>query len=210
MKLLKFIALPLMFGLISACSSNNDTQSLNDSSALAQFANTDNLTKVVITTSSGDIEIALDSERAPDTVKNFLAYVDSGFFSGTIFHRVIKDFMIQGGGFTTDYQKKDNLPAVKNEADNGLKNEKYTIAMARTGDPHSATSQFFINTKNNGFLNHSSKSTQGWGYTVFGVVTNGKDVVDKMNSVATGPGGPFRGDAPQQQLIIKSVQLLKQ
>ncbi|MDH5424642.1 MAG: peptidylprolyl isomerase [Gammaproteobacteria bacterium] len=205
MTLLKMIAPALILSLLSACSGSNNSGPDKRSAALTQFTNTADLTTVVISTSAGDIEIALDSARAPETVKNFLSYVDNGFYSGTIFHRVIKDFMIQGGGFTTDYEKKVNQPAVKNEADNGLRNEKYTIAMARTAAPHSATSQFFINTKNNGFLNHSSKSTQGWGYAVFGIVTSGKDIVDQINTVSTGPDGPFQSDAPQKQVVIKSV-----
>lgn len=210
MKLFKFLTFALSLSLLNACSDNNDTNVQTSAPTLTpQFANTDTLTKVLLSTSEGDIEIGLDSERAPITVKNFLAYTDKGFFSGTIFHRVIQDFMIQGGGYTANYQKKDTQLPIDNEADNGLRNEKYTIAMARTNNPHSATAQFFINTKNNGFLNHSSKSTQGWGYTVFGVVTKGHEIVDKINTVATGAGGPFRGDAPKTQVIIKSVQALE-
>ena len=124
-------------------------------------------------------------------------------------HRVIKDFMVQGGGFTTDYEKKDTQKGINNEATNGLRNEKYTVAMARTNDPHSATAQFFINTKNNSFLNHTSQSSRGWGYAVFGIVTKGRDIVDKMNTVATGSAGPFSSDAPAEQIVIKSVQVLK-
>lgn len=209
MKFLKPFAI-LLFTLLSACN-NNDAAAPKQpaTAAVAQFANSDSLPKILMQTSLGDIEIALDPNRAPATVENFLHYVNSGFFEGTIFHRVIKDFMIQGGGFTTDYQKKDTREPVQNEANNGLRNEKYTIAMARTSDPHSATAQFFINTKNNDFLNHTNPSYRGWGYAVFGVVTKGFEVVDQIESVATGAGGPFNKDAPQQQVVIKSVQVLQ-
>ncbi len=209
MKLLKLTVLALIFSLLNACSDNDDAQPVTTPTLSTQFTNTDSLTKVLMTTSLGDIEIALDSELAPETVKNFLAYTDSGFFSGTIFHRVIKDFMVQGGGFTADYEKKDTQKGVNNEATNGLRNEKYTVAMARTNDPHSATAQFFINTKNNSFLNHTSQSSRGWGYAVFGIVTKGRDIVDKMNTVATGSAGPFSSDAPAEQIVIKSVKVLK-
>lgn len=162
---------------------------------------------VTIETSEGNITLELDDNKAPKTVQNFLAYAVSGFYNGTIFHRVIKDFMIQGGGFTSDYQKKQTNAPVDNEANNGLRNDKYTIAMARTSDPHSATAQFFINTKTNDFLNHTRESNRGWGYAVFGKVTKGFDVVDKINGVSTGPGGPFRSDAPKEQVIIKTIRI---
>ena len=160
----------------------------------------------VIETSEGNITVELDDKKAPKSVENFMAYAVSGFYNGTIFHRVIKDFMIQGGGFTPDYQRKQTNSPITNEANNGLMNKKYTIAMARTGRPHSATSQFFINTKDNDFLNHSGQNPRGWGYAVFGKVTDGFDVVDKINTVSTGPGGPFRTDAPRKQVIIKTVR----
>jgi len=163
----------------------------------------------VIETSEGDITVELDDKKAPKSVENFMAYAISGFYNGTIFHRVIKDFMIQGGGFTPDYQKKQTNSPITNEANNGLMNKKYTIAMARTNRPHSATSQFFINTKDNDFLNHSGQNPRGWGYAVFGKVTAGFDVVDKINTVKTGPGGPFRSDAPRNQVIIKTIRLLE-
>lgn len=209
MNALKLIALTLSIGLLSACSDSDNAQNTAAPILSAQFPNTDNMTKALIKTSLGDIEIALDTERAPESVKNFLTYVNSGFFSNTIFHRVINDFMIQGGGFTTNYEKKQNQAAIQNEATNGLRNDKYTLAMARTNDPHSATAQFFINTKTNGFLNHSSKSPRGWGYAVFAVVTKGKDVVDKIEAVETGAGGPFSSDAPQEQVVIHSIELIK-
>jgi len=167
------------------------------------------LETVIIETSEGDITVELDDEKAPVSVKNFMAYAVSGFYNDTIFHRVIKDFMIQGGGFTPDYQKKTTNTAIDNEAKNGLRNDKYTIAMARTSAPHSATSQFFINTKNNTFLNHTRESARGWGYAVFGKVTKGFDIVDKINGVSTGPGGPFRSDAPKQQVVIKTIRVVE-
>jgi len=160
----------------------------------------------VIETSEGNITVELDDKKAPKSVENFMAYAISGFYNGTIFHRVIKDFMIQGGGFTPDYQKKQTNSPITNEANNGLMNKKYTIAMARTNRAHSATSQFFINTKDNDFLNHSGQNPRGWGYAVFGKVTAGFEVVDKINTVKTGPGGPFRSDAPRNQVIIKTIR----
>ncbi len=163
----------------------------------------------VIETSEGNITVELDDKKAPKSVENFMAYAISGFYNGTIFHRVIKDFMIQGGGFTEDYQKKQTNSPIQNEANNGLMNKKYTIAMARTNRPHSATSQFFINTKDNDFLNHSGQNPRGWGYAVFGKVTAGFEVVDKINAVNTGPGGPFRQDAPRTQVVIKAVRLVE-
>jgi cyclophilin family peptidyl-prolyl cis-trans isomerase len=134
--------------------------------------------------------------------------VKSGFYTGTIFHRVIDGFMIQGGGFTEDYTRKQTNPAIMNEADNGLKNSKGTIAMARTSEPHSATSQFFINVNNNDFLDHTAKTPRGWGYTVFGKVIKGMDTVNKIRKVETGPGGPFPKDAPRQPVVINGMTLI--
>ena len=165
--------------------------------------------KVQIETNMGTIVLLLDAEKAPKTVANFLGYVNEGFYENTLFHRVIDGFMIQGGGFTPDYQRKQTKAPILNEADNGLKNNRATIAMARTGDPHSATAQFFINVKDNDFLNHSNKTPRGWGYVVFGRVIKGMGVVDKIRQVKTGPGGPFPKDAPQQQIVIKKMTLLK-
>ncbi|HED32728.1 MAG TPA: peptidyl-prolyl cis-trans isomerase [Gammaproteobacteria bacterium] len=164
--------------------------------------------QVRIVTSKGNIEITLNQEKAPETVKNFLSYVKDGSYNGTIFHRIIKDFMIQGGGFTPDLKRKSTHPPVKNEADNGLKNNVGTIAMARTSDPHSATSQFFINTANNESLNHKNKSTRGWGYTVFGKVTKGMDVVKKLNTTKTGGRGMFRTDVPVEDIIIQKIEIM--
>jgi peptidyl-prolyl cis-trans isomerase B (cyclophilin B) len=163
-------------------------------------------TMVKLHTNMGIITLQLDAEKAPDTVKNFLDYVNSGFYSGTIFHRVIANFMIQGGGFEPGMkQKKTNAP-IKNEAANGLKNDNYTVAMARTGDPHSATAQFFINVKDNGFLNYPGQD--GWGYCVFGKVVEGKDVVDAIRNVKTGnrSGTP---DVPLEDVIITKAEVVK-
>ncbi len=165
---------------------------------------------VELATNQGTMTIQLDRERAPFSVANFLTYVKNGHYDGTIFHRVIAGFMIQGGGFTTDYEKKPTLDMIPNEADNGLKNLHGTIAMARTSDPHSATAQFFINAANNRFLNHTQKSQRGWGYTVFGQVTQGLEVVRKIEQIETGAGGPFRKDAPQQMVIIESARIISE
>ncbi len=156
-------------------------------------------------TNLGTIVIELNAEKAPKTVENFLAYVKAGFFDGTIFHRVIDNFMIQGGGYTKNYSKKTARSPIRNEADNGLKNLRGTIAMARTGYPHSATGQFFINVADNHFLNHRSRTSRGWGYAVFGKVIAGMDVVDKIRQTRTGRGGPFRSNVPQTPVIIEKV-----
>jgi peptidyl-prolyl cis-trans isomerase B (cyclophilin B) len=162
---------------------------------------------VEMTTSLGTIRIELDDAKAPASVENFLAYVRSGHFDGTVFHRVIKGFMIQGGGFAPGMQQKPTREPIANEAGNGLKNLKYTLAMARTNAPHSATAQFFINTVDNEFLNFKSESPQGWGYAVFGRVTTGTEVVDAIEKVSTGRKG-FHDDVPQEDvLIIKAVEL---
>jgi peptidyl-prolyl cis-trans isomerase B (cyclophilin B) len=157
---------------------------------------------VKLHTNFGEITLELDTEKAPITVANFLQYVDSGFYDGTIFHRVINNFMIQGGGFDTSMNQKRTETEIKNEADNGLSNEKYTIAMARTSAPHSASSQFFINVANNEFLNHTAPTGSGWGYCVFGKVIDGMDVVDKIRQVAT---TSLKGhqDVPSSNVIIE-------
>ncbi len=165
-------------------------------------------TMVKLHTNLGTITLQLDAEKAPNTVKNFLDYVNSGFYENTIFHRVIDNFMIQGGGFEPGmHQKKVNAP-IQNEAANGLKNEKYTIAMARTSDPHSATAQFFINTKNNSFLNYSSPDTQGYGYCVFGKVVEGTEVIDAINKVKTGNNSGHQ-DVPKEDVIITKAETVK-
>jgi cyclophilin family peptidyl-prolyl cis-trans isomerase len=164
--------------------------------------------KVVLDTSKGKIILELDADKAPQTVLNFLTYVDAGFYDGTIFHRVIPGFMIQGGGFTSEMQQKATRTPIHNEADNGLQNERGTIAMARTSDPHSATAQFFINTVDNEFLNHKSKSPQSWGYAVFGRVVEGIDVVDEISRIKTVSRGTYR-DVPAETIVIVSAKRLK-
>jgi peptidyl-prolyl cis-trans isomerase A (cyclophilin A)/peptidyl-prolyl cis-trans isomerase B (cyclophilin B) len=157
-------------------------------------------------TNYGNITLELYPDKAPQTVANFLRYVDSGFYENTIFHRVIPGFMIQGGGFDLDYRQKETLKPVANEAGNSLENLRGTIAMARTQDPHSATAQFFINVANNDFLNYRSPDPQGWGYCVFGRVIEGMGVADEIAKVPTGPGGPFPTDAPQGLVVIDGIK----
>ncbi len=164
--------------------------------------------RVQLATSAGIIILELDRNKAPATVANFLRYVQEGFYDGTIFHRVIKHFMIQGGGYDSDFRKKPTHAAIRNEADNGLKNTRGTIAMARTGDPHSATAQFFINTVDNRFLDYSAPTRRGWGYAVFGKLIQGMSVVDRIEKLPTGQGGPFRRDVPQPLVIIQHVTVL--
>jgi peptidyl-prolyl cis-trans isomerase B (cyclophilin B) len=163
---------------------------------------------VELDTSKGKIVLALYPQKAPETVKNFLGYVDAKFYDGTIFHRVIPKFMIQGGGFTADMRRKPTRQPIINEADNGLKNDRGTIAMARTSDPHSATAQFFINSVNNDFLNYRSKTSQGWGYAVFGRVIQGMKVLDAISKVRTGARGPYR-DVPLETIVILKARRLK-
>ncbi|HYU70727.1 MAG TPA: peptidylprolyl isomerase [Burkholderiales bacterium] len=161
---------------------------------------------VKLKTNFGIIALELDAERAPGTVKNFLEYVESGFYSNTVFHRVIDGFMIQGGGFEPGMRQKPARSPIKNEADNGLKNERYTVAMARTSEPHSASSQFFINVKDNDFLDHTAQNAQGWGYCVFGKVVEGRDVVDKVKGVRTGKRGSH-GDVPVEDVVIEKAEV---
>lgn len=168
----------------------------------------DNAPEVKLETSLGDIVVRLNPRKAPITTANFIQYVKSGHYDNTIFHRVIRDFMIQGGGMTADMKEKRTLAPVRNEANNGLKNRKYTIAMARTGDPHSATSQFFINTKDNAFLDFKAQTPQGWGYAVFGEVVKGQDVVDKIENAATGHLAGH-DDVPRTPVVIKKAIVLE-
>lgn len=165
-------------------------------------------TRAVINTNLGAITVALDEQKAPQTVANFSRYAHQGFYNGTVFHRVIDGFMIQGGGFTADMAQKATAAPIPNEADNGLKNRKYTIAMARTAAPHSASSQFFINTANNDFLDHKDKSIQGWGYAVFGKITDGQAVVDKIAKVPTTERG-MHANVPLQAVVIHSIKIVK-
>ena len=164
---------------------------------------------IKLQTSLGDIVLELDAEKAPVTVENFVRYVKDGHYDGTIFHRVIPNFMIQGGGFDADMKQKETRAPIKNEADNGLKNDKYTIAMARTPDPHSASAQFFINVKDNDFLNFSAPTANGWGYAVFGKVTDGFDVVDAIAKVKTGNRGPH-GDVPLEPVVITKAEVVEE
>ena len=162
---------------------------------------------VMMTTTVGPMTIELDADSAPKTVENFLSYVAGGFYDGTIFHRVIDNFMIQGGGFTADMEQKSTQAPIENEANNGLKNQRGTIAMARTQDPHSATAQFFINVQDNDFLNHTGENMQGWGYAVFGKVTDGEDVLDKIRGVQTGSQAGHQ-DVPVEPIIIESLAII--
>ena len=161
---------------------------------------------ITLHTTLGDIRIELNQEKAPKTCENFLQYAREGFYDGTIFHRVINNFMVQGGGFDKDMQQKKTRAPIENEADNGLKNETGTLAMARTMDPHSATGQFFINVKDNSFLNHSGKNAQGWGYAVFAKVTDGMDVVNKIKESKTGSQGMHQ-DVPVEAILIEKVSI---
>ena len=163
------------------------------------------MTNATIKTNLGDIQLELNDEKAPITVENFKKIAESGYYEGTIFHRVINGFMVQGGGLTADMSNKSSgTSPIQNEANNGLTNDRGTIAMARTMDPHSATSQFFINHKDNAFLNHTGENPQGWGYAVFGIVTEGMDIVDQIADVATGSSGAYQ-DVPEEVITIESV-----
>jgi len=162
---------------------------------------------ILMTTTVGPMTLELDADNAPKTVENFLSYVSTGFYDGTIFHRVINNFMVQGGGFTADMDQKAAQAPIENEANNGLKNARGTIAMARTQDPHSATAQFFINVQDNDFLNHTGENMQGWGYAVFGKVTEGEDVLDKIRCVQTGNQAGHQ-DVPVEPIIIESVTVI--
>ena len=191
-----FVAILLI--LVSSCAENNNVTEVEQQKEKV-------MTEVIIKTSLGDINLELNNEKAPITVENFISIAESGYYEGTIFHRVINGFMIQGGGLTADMSNKSSgTSPIQNEANNGLTNDRGTIAMARTMDPHSATSQFFINHKDNGFLNHTGETSQGWGYAVFGVVTDGMDVVDQIAEVATGSSGAYQ-DVPQEVITIESV-----
>jgi len=162
---------------------------------------------VELQTNKGNIRIELDAAKAPESAKNFVSYVSKGHYNGTVFHRVIKGFMVQGGGFEPGMKQKAVSSPIKNEANNGLVNDKYTVAMARTSDPHSATAQFFINTANNNFLNFKAESAGGWGYAVFGRVVSGQDVVDAIDGAKTGRKG-FHDDVPLEDVIIEKAVML--
>jgi peptidyl-prolyl cis-trans isomerase B (cyclophilin B) len=172
-----------------------------------QAEGSNKMPQVKLETSLGDIVIELNQEKAPETVANFLSYVKDGFYDGTIFHRVIGHFMIQGGGFDETFSQKETKAPIQNEADNGLSNKRGSLAMARTGDPHSATAQFFINVVDNDFLDFKGKVPSGWGYAVFGEVIDGMDVVDKIREVETGMKGPHQDVPTKDVVIIKATQL---
>jgi len=205
LRLMRGLALVGMIPLVSlsaqAASPSNSTQKQGVTSMSTA-------PRVKMSTNQGDFIISLNAEKAPKTVENFLAYVKDGFFDGTIFHRVIDGFMIQGGGFTAKMDQKPAKNTIQNEADNGLKNMKYTIAMARTSDPHSASAQFFINVADNDFLNFSSPTSSGWGYAVFGKVVAGTDVVDKIKKVKTGNNG-FHQNVPLEPVSILKAEIAK-
>ena len=165
------------------------------------------MTQVLITTNHGAIKLELDDAKAPKTVENFIQYARDGHYDNTVCHRVIANFMVQGGGFEPGMKQKPTRGQIDNEASNGLKNDEYTVAMARTGDPHSATAQFFINVKNNDFLNFTSPNGNGWGYCVFGRVIEGKDVVDKIKGVKTGTKG-FHQDVPDEDVVMLKAEVL--
>ena len=201
----------LIFVAVSAHGSDQTTANGVDSATAgdsAQEATRGGKPVVTLKTTLGDIQIELDSENAPISVENFLSYLDKGFYDGTIFHRVIPGFMVQGGGFTSDMDKKDTDPQIKNEATNGLKNERGTLAMARTSVVDSATAQFFINLVDNDFLNHTSTDTRGYGYAVFARVISGMDVVDKIGGVPTGTKGGHQ-NVPNQAVTLESAKRAK-
>lgn len=195
---MKFVRIVLAFLLAGLC--------VLPAQAVSTPATKGNMKMVKLHTNHGIITLQLDAEKAPLTVQNFLDYVNSGFFSNTVFHRVIPNFMIQGGGFEPGMKQKPTNAPVKNEAANGLKNEKYSIAMARTNDPHSATAQFFINTKTNSFLDYPGQD--GWGYCVFGKVVEGMDVVDTIGKVSTGSSG-FHQDVPKEDVVIIKAEVVQ-
>ena len=188
------LLLSLVFGLLPVAAFAQETRPVT--------------VNVVLETNLGKIGLELYPDKAPETVANFTDYVRAGHYDGTVFHRVIPGFMIQGGGFNAQLQQKPTNAPVPNEADNGLKNDRGSIAMARTADPHSASAQFFINVADNGFLNFTAPTRQGWGYAVFGKVTSGMDVVDAIVALPTGAAGPFGSDVPKQAAIIESARVL--
>jgi len=165
--------------------------------------------KVEISTTMGNIQLELDKKKAPKTIENFKAYIDSGHYEGTIFHRVIEDFMIQGGGLDTDMNTKTTMDSIENEADNGLSNLEGTVAMARTVEPHSASSQFFINTTDNAFLDHRSKTEDGWGYCVFGKVVDGMDIIEKIEEISTTSRSGYQ-DVPEEVILIETIKILSE
>ncbi len=205
---LRFMRSLALVGMIPLVSLSAQAASPSNSTQKQGVTSMSTSPRVKMSTNQGDFIISLNAEKAPKTVANFLAYVKDGFFDGTIFHRVIDGFMIQGGGFEPGLKQKPTKATVENEANNGLKNNKYTLAMARTSDPHSATAQFFINVANNDFLNHTAPTAQGWGYAVFGEVVEGQDVIDKMKGVPTANSG-FHQNVPTTDVVITKAVVLE-
>ncbi|HCP77548.1 MAG: peptidylprolyl isomerase [Pusillimonas sp.] len=197
--LLFLLAIATFLSSANAANSNNHS---------TQGESMSNQPQVRMQTNHGDMLIQLNAEKAPKTVENFLTYVREGFYDGTVFHRVINNFMIQGGGFEAGMKQKDTHEPIENEADNGLKNNRYTLAMARTNDPHSATAQFFINVSDNDFLNFTAPTSNGWGYAVFGEVIEGTEVVEKIKNVSTGNKG-FHQDVPVEDVIIEKAVVVE-
>ena len=193
--------------VLTGCNSNTGS-STEETTQLPSGDTTMSNPKIKFETSLGEFTAELYPEKAPKSVENFLSYVNAGFYDGTIYHRVIPGFMIQGGGMNPDMSEKSNNAPIENEADNGLSNETGTLAMARTGDPHSATSQFFVNASDNTFLNHTAKNQQGWGYAVFGKVTDGLDIVKAIEAVKTGNNGGH-GDVPLEAVVMNKVTVVK-
>ena len=206
------IASLTFFLLLSGCNAETEKPAKEPAQQTTQKQSSGvnkSMTNVKMETSKGTITLALDAEKAPLTVANIEAYIKDGFYDGLVFHRVIPNFMVQGGGMNADMSEKaDKRAPIKNEANNGLKNDRGTLAMARTNDPHSASSQFFINLKDNDFLNHTSESPSGWGYAVFGAVVEGMDVVDEIAKVKTGNHG-YHGDVPLEAVTITSMTIVE-
>jgi peptidyl-prolyl cis-trans isomerase B (cyclophilin B) len=205
---LRFVRSLALVGMIPLVSLSAQAASPSNSTQKQGVTSMSTSPRVKMSTTQGDFIISLNAEKAPKTVANFLEYVKDGFFDGTVFHRVIDGFMIQGGGFEPGLKQKPTKAQIENEANNGLKNNKYTLAMARTSDPHSATAQFFINVANNDFLNHTAPTAQGWGYAVFGEVVEGQDVIDKMKGVPTANSG-FHQNVPTTDVVITKAVVLE-
>ncbi len=203
------LCLFVLTAFTQACADKTNTSKAPAVTSQSKGAVMNQHPKVLLETTKGRIVVELYPEKAPKTVENFLTYVKEGFYDGTVFHRVIPNFMIQGGGMTVDLQQKTTHAPIPNEADNGLENDRGTIAMARTSDPDSTTAQFFINLVDNDFLNFRNKTPQGWGYAVFGKVTEGMDVVDAIAKVQTGRKGPY-SDVPVEPVVIEHAKILEE
>ena len=205
------VAFVTFFMLLTGCNAQEPAKTEKETESKTEMKTGEKMSAnpiIKMETSKGTMTIELDAEKAPLSAANFVSYVEDGFYDGLIFHRVIPGFMVQGGGMNPDMSEKPNKAPIKNEANNGLKNLRGTLAMARTNDPHSATSQFFINLKDNGFLDHTSESPAGWGYAVFGKVTDGIEVIDEIEKVKTGNHGPH-GDVPLEPVTIIKATVVK-